>query len=385
MAQKRAIESFKIYAILDGTTINAALINVGDYPLRQGFKKGTDVCIPNFNDQSKNPCLVAEVRESMTGTIRANVQLTAWTYNGVTLSFDSDGLCTTGNYAGLLKKTTKTRNGVACQALQIMGNLATVSVSSHDNDVIGFKGTVEINGFTQDIELYDTVEIFEITSSGLFVYMKPERNYFTTDTVDTPILVEAVLFNEGIEITDKSERLKYYYKFYDDSASTTVFTQADNQPLYGCQIKADDVDDTLILRCDVFADSAMTDKKCSGTIEIHDYTDPYNLYFVITDSSSTSVGASPSLHPGDSVKVTPKVEVRATNEDVTSKFSFVWRIYNNTGGDITESLFEYTTDAKNNKVQTEKKSLDISYDTVKSAGYGLSGYVVATLNTSSAT
>lgn len=95
---------FTLIGLMDGTTING-FIRVEGTPLVQRYNKGTSQFIPDFEGLADNmkPTLVTILRDVATGEIMIPHEIT-YKYNGVTLTFGSDGLSTNGGMTGYFKK-----------------------------------------------------------------------------------------------------------------------------------------------------------------------------------------------------------------------------------------------------------------------------------------
>ena len=198
---------FTLIGLMDGTTVNGFL-RVEGTPLVQRYNKGTSQFTPDFETlaDNKKPTLVVILRDVSTGEIMTPQTIT-YKYNGVTLTFGSDGLSTNSGMTGYFKKLDSYSATIGSQsyqlpALRVMKNL--VPISGYDNDRISVSGTIEIGG--QSIafnELSKEVVIQESTGNAYDVIISDDKGGALTEAGES-LTCTASLYKDGIEVTDYS-------------------------------------------------------------------------------------------------------------------------------------------------------------------------------------
>lgn len=134
---KKINGSFQLFALMNGVNIRARM-GVINGPLRQEYKKGTNICNPDWETSATKPLIYAHLNRDDNGAVLNPVTLDLF-YNGVQVAFGGDGLSTTGALAGVFKKSTKTvniggRDYPNMIVFEIVKNI--VPVSNYDNDTI---------------------------------------------------------------------------------------------------------------------------------------------------------------------------------------------------------------------------------------------------------
>ena len=311
-------------SLATGTTIFGRL-NVANLPLIQRYNTGTNSFSPDFEVLAENakPIVYPFLTDTRTGEILVPTTSTlVWKYNGVTLTFGSDGLSTNSGMDGCFKSLTysatiasKTYN---LPALRVMKNL--VPISNYDNDLISLSGSVERSG--QQIpfaELNKEVVIEESTGSqfdAVITNTKGSQIVSETDTVTETVN----LYKNGVLVTDYSA---YTFQWVKVTATGEVTMSSTSRT---ATITAADVDSKLRLRCDVKENGSVI---ATGWDEITDNSDPYDLLLPITGIAGTQF-----TEDNQTAVVTPKVVKRSTQAAVTG-YTFTFTTKNNAGTDFT--------------------------------------------------
>lgn len=354
-------DSFQIYALMDGTTING-ILRVEGTPLSQRYNKGTDKFIPDFESlaENKRPTVVTILRDVATGGALKPTSIT-FKYNDVALTFGSDGLSTNSGLQGYFKKIDDYSVKVGSQTitlpvLRVMKNL--VPISGYDNDRISVSGSVEVGGASATFDgLSTTVVIQESTGNSYDVQVQNDYGSQFEEGGPTSFTETAHVYKDGVDINDFQGITFKWFKVLGtgDTALGTSRTQ---------NITLDDVDNKLKLRVDVYVDGS---KVASGFDEISDFTDTYYVNFKRTGISGNTI------RQGETATITPVAVKRSTGEENPSLIStWSWSIKDNSGAGFTLTGKEGAT--------FQASSVQISYEDVKRAGYGLGGVVTGTGN-----
>lgn len=347
---------FTLIGLMDGTTVNGFL-RVEGTPLVQRYNKGTSQFTPDFETlaDNKKPTLVVILRDVSTGEIMAP-QTISYKYNGVTLTFGSNGLSTNSGMTGYFKKLDSYSATIGSQsyqlpALRVMKNL--VPISGYDNDRISVSGTIEIGG--QSIafnELSKDVVIQESTGNAYDVIISDDKGGALTEAGES-LTCTASLYKDGIEVTDYSGFTFQWVKLLGtgDTNWGTSRTQ---------KVTTGDIDNILKLRCDIKSGGSVV---ASGFTQITDYSDPYYVDFNITGITGNAIRS------GETAVIKPVARKRSDGTD-GGVSSWSWNIKDNAGN-------AFTLTGKSGATFTAA-SASVTYEDIKRADMGLSGSVSAT-------
>jgi hypothetical protein len=347
---------FTLIGLMDGTTVNGFL-RVEGTPLVQRYNKGTSQFTPDFETlaDNKKPTLVVILRDVSTGEIMTPQTIT-YKYNGVTLTFGSDGLSTNSGMTGYFKKLDSYSATIGSQsyqlpALRVMKNL--VPISGYDNDRISVSGTIEIGG--QSIafnELSKDVVIQESTGNAYDVIISDDKGGALTEAGES-LTCTASLYKDGIEVTDYSGFTFQWVKLLGtgDTNWGTARTQ---------KVTTGDIDNILKLRCDIKSGGSVV---ASGFTQITDYSDPYYVDFNITGITGNAIRS------GETAVIKPVARKRSDGTD-GGVSNWSWNIKDNAGN-------AFTLTGKSGATFTAA-SASVTYEDIKRADMGLSGSVSAT-------
>lgn len=347
---------FTLIGLMDGTTVNGFL-RVEGTPLVQRYNKGTSQFTPDFETlaDNKKPTLVVILRDVSTGEIMTPQTIT-YKYNGVTLTFGSDGLSTNSGMTGYFKKLDSYSATIGSQsyqlpALRVMKNL--VPISGYDNDRISVSGTIEIGG--QSIafnELSKDVVIQESTGNAYDVIISDDKGGALTEAGES-LTCTASLYKDGIEVTDYSGFTFQWVKLLGtgDTNWGTARTQ---------KVTTGNIDNILKLRCDIKSGGSVV---ASGFTQITDYSDPYYVDFNITGITGNAIRS------GETAVIKPVARKRSDGTD-GGVSSWSWNIKDNAGN-------AFTLSGKSGATFTAA-SASVTYEDIKRADMGLSGSVSAT-------
>lgn len=347
---------FTLIGLMDGTTVNGFL-RVEGTPLVQRYNKGTSQFTPDFEvlADNKKPTLVIILRDVATGEIMKPQTIT-YKYNGVTLTFGSNGLSTNSGMTGYFKKLDSYSATIGSQsyqlpALRVMKNL--VPISGYDNDRISVSGTIEVGG--QSIafnELSKDVVIQESTGNAYDVIISDDKGGALTEAGES-LTCTASLYKDGIEVTDYSGFTYQWVKLLGtgDTNWGTARTQ---------KVTTGDIDNILKLRCDIKSGGSVV---ASGFTQITDYSDPYYVDFNITGITGNAIRS------GETAVIKPVARKRSDGTD-GGVSSWSWNIKDNAGN-------AFTLTGKSGATFTAA-SASVSYEDIKRADMGLSGSVSAT-------
>lgn len=347
---------FTLIGLMDGTTVNGFL-RVEGTPLVQRYNKGTSQFTPDFEAlaDNKKPTLVIILRDVATGEIMKPQTIT-YKYNGVTLTFGSDGLSTNGGMTGYFKKLDSYSATIGSQsyqlpALRVMKNL--VPISGYDNDRISVSGTIEVGG--QSIafnELSKDVVIQESTGNAYDVIISDDKGGALTEAGES-LTCTASLYKDGIEVTDYSGYTFQWVKLLGtgDTNWGTARTQ---------KVTTGDIDNILKLRCDIKSGGSVV---ASGFTQITDYSDPYYVDFNITGITGNAIRS------GETAVIKPVARKRSDGTD-GGVSNWSWNIKDNAGN-------AFTLTGKSGATFTAA-SASVTYEDIKRADMGLSGSVSAT-------
>lgn len=347
---------FTLIGLMDGTTVNGFL-RVEGTPLVQRYNKGTSQFTPDFEAlaDNKKPTLVIILRDVATGEIMKPQTIT-YKYNGVTLTFGSNGLSTNSGMTGYFKKLDSYSATIGSQsyplpALRVMKNL--VPISGYDNDRISVSGTIEVGG--QSIafnELSKDVVIQESTGNAYDVIISDDKGGALTEAGES-LTCTASLYKDGIEVTDYSGFTYQWVKLLGtgDTNWGTARTQ---------KVTTGDIDNILKLRCDIKSGGSVV---ASGFTQITDYSDPYYVDFNITGITGNAIRS------GETAVIKPVARKRSDGTD-GGVSNWSWNIKDNAGN-------AFTLTGKSGATFTAA-SASVTYEDIKRADMGLSGSVSAT-------
>lgn len=347
---KKINGSFQLFALMNGVNIRARM-GIINGPLRQEYKKGTNICSPDWETSASKPLVYAHLNRDDNGVVLIPTTVDLF-YNGVQVVFDANGLSTTGALAGVFKKSTKTvniggRDYPNMIVFEIVKNI--VPVSNYDNDTLLLKGTTEVGGQSLAFDaISETVEIVETVGSSTTLYLDGD----TDVTTDSPTAtINAHVLIDGTSPSDLSAYTPKWYKVAGDVA--TLVTSG----IWALVVKAADIDGTVTYRCDLLKKDDST-VLGSAYMNVTDYTDPYRVNLYVDGI----VGEQ--IKEGETAIYTAKVEKDDGTEDTTAQTTFT--ITDNSG-------------AKIDSLSGVKKNINVSFQDVINAGGGISGYVSATI------
>lgn len=349
--------SFTLVGIIDGTTING-YVRVDNTPLVQRYNTGTNSFVPDFEKMAENsrPVVVPILRDASTGDVVTPNSI-KFMYNGLELTFGGDNLCTNEGLVGVFKKLVDYQASVGSQsyslpALRVMKNL--VPISGYDNDRISVSGTVEVGGQSIPFnELSKEVIIQESTDNQYDVVISNDKGSAITEAGES-LTERADIYKDGNKISDVSGFSFKWFKVTTegDVAMGTAQTQV---------IAASDVDNKLVVRCDIYQGDILI---TSGFDEISDFSDPYFVRMDITGIDGTAI------RKGQTATITPKAVKRSSGEEASGLVSsWTFRIQDNEGADFTLTGKDSASFSGTN--------CQISYEDIKRAKMGISGYVTA--------
>lgn len=347
---------FTLIGLMDGTTVNGFL-RVEGTPLVQRYNKGTSQFTPDFETlaDNKKSTVVVILRDVATGAIMTP-QTIIFKYNGVTLTFDADGLSTNEGLIGFFKKIDNYSATIGSQTyqlpvLRVMKNL--VPISGYDNDRISVSGTIEIGGQSISFnELSKDVVIQETTGNAYDVVLSDNKGGALTDAGES-LTCTSTLYKDGIEVTDYTGYTFQWVKLLGtgDTNWGTARTQ---------KVSTADIDNILKLRCDIKYDGSVV---ASGFTQITDYSDPYYVDFNITGITGNAIRS------GETAVIKPVARKRSDGTD-GGVSSWNWNIRDNAGN-------AFTLTGKSGATFTAA-SASVTYEDIKRANMGLSGSVSAT-------
>lgn len=347
---RRISANFQLFALLNGVNVRARM-GIINGPLRQEYKKGTNVCTPDWETSASKPAVFAHLNRDDNGAVLIPTTVDLF-YNGVQVAFGADGLSTTGSLAGVFKKSTKAvniggRDYPNMIIFEIVKNI--VPVSNFDNDTILLKGTTEVAGQSLAFDaVSDTVEIVETVGSSTTLYLDGDTDVTTdspTATINAHVLVDG---------TSPSDLSAYTAKWYKVTGETV---KAVSSGAWDLTVRAADVDGITTIRCDLLQ-KAGSKVLSSAYINIMDYTDPYRVNLYVDGINGQHITE------GETAIYTAKVEKDDGTEDTTAQTTFT--VTSNSGAQI-------------DSLSGVKKSINVSFQDVINAGGGLSGYVSATI------
>lgn len=349
--------SFTLVGIIDGTTING-YVRVDNTPLVQRYKTGTNSFVPDFEKMAENsrPVVVPILRDASTGDVVTPNSI-KFMYNGLELTFGGDNLCTNEGLEGVFKKLVDYQAAVGSQsyslpALRVMKNL--VPISGYDNDRISVSGTVEVGGQSVPFnELSKEVIIQESTDNQYDVVISNDKGSAITEAGES-LTERADIYKDGNKISDVSGFSFKWFKVTTEGgvAMGTAQTQV---------IAASDVDNKLVVRCDIYQGDILI---TSGFDEISDFSDSYFVRMDITGIDGTAI------RKGQTATITPKAVKRSSGEEASGLVSsWTFRIQDNEGADFTLTGKDSASFSGTN--------CQISYEDIKRAKMGISGYVTA--------
>ena len=338
---------FKIVAVIDGATLNGYL-RVEGPALVQRYEKGSTVCTPDFGAMAENerPVIIPIVKDSM-GNWK-NATKIVWNYNRQDLAFDEHtGLCTTQGLEGMFKVIkayefdyTPTERKTTT-VLRVMKNF--YSVNNTDNDRIGCKCSVEVNGdMVQVEEMFRDVIIEETTGESWTIDL---NNADITEAVPQ-VEMKPIVRKMGKELKDLAGLTFKWFKQSEKgweplgTRSTQVITK-------------NDVHGSLQVKCELHVDNSVI----SATATVEDYSDARYVDFI----KEGMVGES--LYPGKTAVVTPVARFRSDGT-VDARYN-QWEFY----------LKDNAGNAFGGKEVFTNSKATVTYDEVKKAGGGVSGYV----------
>lgn len=329
----------ELYALSNGINL-AGMIAVINGPLRQEYKKGTDVCTPDWTNSANKPLLFAKLNRTDNGKLIVPINVDLY-YNGVLIAFGPDGISTTGAMAGMFKKAVRSVNVDGADypnmpTFEILKNL--VPISSFDNDTIMLKGSAEIEGFNIGFDsLSRTVEIIETVGQSTMLYLDGDTDITNSSPEAT---INAHVLIDGTPPTDMSA---YVLKWYDVAGATKTLIATGVTSL---KVLAKDVDGNKTILCELYKKGG-TEVLASSFIPITDFTDPGRVALDVEG-----------------------IEGKQIRNGQTAVYTAV--VLKSDGTEIVDAVTDFTTTDKNGNIIGElsgrKKSISVEYNFIVSKG-----------------
>lgn len=311
----------KLIGVSDGTSLNG-LLRVEGAPLVQRYDKNTSAYLPDFETmaEAERPTVYPLIRDVASGMVHVPLTVT-WKYNGLVLSFGSNGLSTNSGLVGMFKRISNHEisvSGITYQvsALRLMKNLAVVG--GLDNDTLTASGTVELAGVSIPFnDLTKEIVIQEATGNQYDVVIKNDHGSMLDDDV-TSFEETALLYKDGKRVTDLTD---YTFQW---NAGTDGSTKDKRT------VNTSHVNGALVLSCIVYSG---TQELCRGYDTIIDASDPYYVLL-----KTTGITGNRIAH-GETATVTPVAVKRSTGQEVPSLVSsWEWSVKDNGGDPFTNAV-----------------------------------------------
>lgn len=342
--------SFKVYALLNGTSV-IGHVGVINGPLRQEYTEGGNNYAPDWETAANKPLIYAHLNLSAGGEVLVP-SVVEMEYNGVKIAFDAAGLSTTGNMAGVFKKSVKTLNIQGRDfpnmiVFEIIKNL--VPISNKDNDTIMLSGSGEVSGQSLGFSaLTQTVEIVKAVSGSTTLYIDGDKaitSSFPTATLNAHVTINGITPDNVNSFDFKWYKIK--------GSQSTLFKTGPS-----VTVVASDVDGTSVFRCDLTkrGDNVVIQQ---DHVYVIDYTDPYRVVLYQDGVIGEYVAK------GQTVIITAKVE--KSDGTVMAGVTTYFNVRDNNGNVIA-------------KYTGEKSSISITYDDLVNYNSGITGEVSASYN-----
>lgn len=293
---------FFIRTIQDGSTVTASLI--ANTKLTQYVSNG-GACSPNWNEGGDlQPKVYVYSRLNGTPTPPV-VGSRHWYWNGAEILFDSSSHKSTNivdpeNYP-VFMETTQVIDGKSFPAIQIIRNLGTLST---DNDVLSFKGSMELGGIPQDFAVDIVIRISTLAGEGFNAICGGDTEVTNKSQGQGgyTATVYALLYNGTNKVTSGISAKFYRVGIDTDTPAggwpkvvntatvedeTTYFGNVIPAGSYKTTINASEITDMVVIRCDFYKDG---EKIASDWMKVDDQTDPEEMFIV--NSTGTTVGQS---------------------------------------------------------------------------------------------
>lgn len=289
--------------VKQGDTLTCGLRST--FPLKQFVSNGSGQVTPSFATNA--PCIYPVVRSSLKATrVAPNTAGFKWSYNGVQISFDTNGLSTAmGSLAaGTFKSEVKTVDGFTVPTLTILKELA--SSSNIDSDTIEFYGIVN-TGFETVVSASIEVAIEQTDGEAYLAYIAVDNGGVIDDEHDS-LTASANLLVGGVEKASGVTYSWYKMKVTDGVDGWESL----NKATQSITILAADVSSTELYKCVV----TYSGKTASAVLEVSDETDALIIYPNPTNSAGASVPEQLSSVQ-TSIIYRPKVMKRASSTEVS--------------------------------------------------------------------
>ena len=289
------------------TTLNSTA------PLYQTYKKGTGGFSPDWEEMTdaSRPRVYPRVYSVMESSV-LQVSNIVWKYNGVTMTFDEQGVCTApdiaiGKVAEIDYQGTK--------ALKMIGNVA--SETNNDSDTISFSGSVLAGGQTVNVSAEITLLIEEASSSLYRLFLNMSDDVIDGD--ETSLTMTAALYNAGVQVTTGVE-------FLFASITGTTLRSKGSSPTF--TITREMIDSELMVVCKAYIGDTVVAQEQR---QVWDSTDPFTI--ICSEGSSVRQSSKDNAtynftllnaRTGSAVSgtvFTLKVIKNSDTSDITSEFT----------------------------------------------------------------
>lgn len=290
-----------ITMVSDGDQIATTLF--ATLPLKQYLKLGTDYVYPSWKEVGEQPVIYPRIQSQNAGTRLSPVTGSEkWYYSDTEIKFDSAGLSLDKKF----KKETYKDGAVTVPSLRIVSNLA--SLDNIKPDKIDLVARVKIGVSEAIISPSIPVSLEEVAGDPFDSFISATNGGVIDNTTDS-IVSTAYLRKGGQKVTEGIT-----YKWYKDTVSGYSPINPDAGKPNTKTIKDDDIDSSLVLKCEFIVDGKVVS---IATTQLFDETDPLII--------NTRPSGPKQLTVGGHVTFTPQV-VRRDKGIPIPGFSFKYLI-----------------------------------------------------------
>lgn len=344
MAVQLLTGAIELMAVSDGSQLE---IRMGASGNRTQYYDDAGNHYPNYENNAEvnsRPKFWPVITDTTSNSVLSiNSGSGTWKYNGATLVFDSNGVCTGttsgASLAGMfVVDQYEVVSGVTVPRLTIVKNLG--SSTNDDSDTIEFVGSVNLDGgnpFEVSVSSYINIaRLAAGTTDAISIYAVNGQEFDYDNSTQDELQFQPYMIAGNVEkgntVPSGYSLHVYGVGVYSSAGSTTALdtTYAGGTSNVTVTINADQVNDEGILVFELLKDGT---KVSTAAIQLYDNGDPDNVTISATATKDgTTRPVAKDVKSGESVTLTVKVTDRNTGADKTSTYiNRAWFVHKHNG------------------------------------------------------
>lgn len=360
--------SFKLTAVIDGTTYTAKIQRTNSSAPFFQFLNGSTIT-PDWTKANASHPSFDVVVTNATGAVIPQTAQAQMYYEGVQVSFGTDGKSTNSGLSGTIKRES-TSDGKNTH-FEIIKNVADPALNK-DNDTFYCVATITVNGKSVTIQTSpQTIQIHQTTDSN--AYFLDVQGDDIANGEDSTVLTATLYNNGGSSINSGVE-----YQWYNMTGATADKIQSATAQTY--TVNKTEVNGYELFKCEANL-SKDKNTKYSAFAQVRDYNDPY--YVVLEEVHDSSWASSGYISEGETAKYNVRiVDTDGNHVDAGKTITATVTVLKADGTVLSGKQTTPITLTAQNLGTVTTGQLSFTYQEVVNAGGSVQGYVTGEISSS---